>query len=125
MAVVLMAVVLMVGLGVDGGLVVVLVVMLVVRVVLVVVLVVVVVVLVVRVVRLVRVVVEVEAFDFENSFDKSEKPEASSCFSFSVLAVLLMDVWVVFGNIGGRGVVIVKVFVAVNNAVVIGSLISL
>ena len=56
---------------------------------------VVVVVLVVRVVRVARVVVELEAFDFENSIDKSERPEASSCFSFSVLAVLLVDVGVV------------------------------
>ena len=96
----------MVGGGVDCGLVLVVVLVLVVRVVLVV------------VVRVVRVVVEVEAFDFERDlklYHVFHSLCVGSCISVGREG---------FGNVGVGLVVIVKVVLAVNNAVVVDSFIS-
>ena len=75
-------------------------------------------VLVVLVVRVVRVMVEVEAFDFERDL-KLHNVFYSLCVGCLLVVVGMVLVMLVVGE-----VVIVKVEVAVNNAVVVDSLIS-
>ena len=93
----------MVGGGIDGGLVVVVVLVLVVRVVL---------------VLVVRVVVEVEAFYFERDL------KLYHVFHSLCVGSCIGGGREGFGNVGVGVVVIVKVLVAVNNAVVVDRLIS-